>query len=112
MKLSVNIPDWLADAARQTNPDRPLGELVRDALVANLPDWRKHTSDTTTARELRATLRAQRAEAAYTAALAAEAREAAKPVRRRPRRPAAGSATPPAGPQARASKPVTKAAGR
>ena len=87
MKTSINVPDWLHQEVVQLNPDQAFGELVRDALLIALPEWRRNASKSSVERALRMQLRLEQARNARADAPAVPAVEAEKPAPRRRARP-------------------------
>lgn len=92
MKTSINVPDWLHREAVALNPDQAFGELVRDALLIALPEWRKNAGRSPVERALRMQLRLETARNALEANRAApdDGEGEPAPGRRSRREPAPG----------------------
>lgn len=86
MKTSINVPDWLHREAVALNPDQAFGELVRDALLIALPEWRKNAGRSPVERALRMQLRLETARNALEANRAGSDGEEGEPVPGQPAR--------------------------
>lgn len=94
IKTSIDIPEWLHQQALDSCPDMKFGQLVRDALLIAIPEWRKLGPDRALELALVARLRMMQAEAAERGVELPDADAALKRYERRSRRPARQPAQP------------------
>jgi hypothetical protein len=112
MKTSVNLPEWLLAEVQETMPGMNTSQLVRDALLIALREWRRGGKKSLIEIELTMRLREERAKTARAVKNAAAEKAAARKVRRPPAKPKPAPGAPPAHPKAPAAKSATMAGSR
>lgn len=109
MKTSIHVPQDLYDACTSLDPDIPFAELMRDALVLGLRQWREEVKAGPAVFKLQMQVRAAQSAADLAGAKVPYRGGRTRADRRRAAPPAPEPATPPAGRKAPAKRSGTTA---